>query len=84
MFIQLQFAIFFIIDGVNECPPDSRQGILTFLKCLQGFPRIRILITAQPTPDIIAAILSSSRKELEKRDNADNIDGYINLQLAVT
>ena len=74
-------TIFFVLDGINECPRNSCVGILTFLKLLQNCPRLHIFLTSQPTTDIIETIPASSRIDLHKSNNQDTIDTYIKTQL---
>lgn len=75
-------SIFFILDGLNECPLAYRKGMVAFVTCLQKMTGIRILITSQPTPDIVVAFTSCSRVELRKHYNQKNIESYINQELA--
>ena len=46
--------IYFIIDGINECPQTSVDGILTFLNLLQNVSSICMLITSQPHGGFVA------------------------------
>ena len=73
--------IFFVIDGVNECPELPRKGVLTFLKLLQTIPIVRILVTCQRTPDIVSALYGFETAELHHGNNAANIEAYIEEQL---
>jgi tetratricopeptide (TPR) repeat protein len=74
-------TIFFILDGINECPRDSCKEILTFVRLLQNCRRVHMLLTSQPTPDIITAMTASTRIELHEWNNQDNIDTYVKKQL---
>jgi len=77
-------TIFFIIDGINECPQNYLEGILTFLKLLQTIenPTICTLVTCQPTSVIVDALKHSVKRELHEGDNAENIKVYIENQFA--
>lgn len=73
--------IFFILDGINECPQSSQKGIVKFLKLLQNY-HLHILVTSQPTPDLIGTISPSARLELHEYNNRETIDSYIKARLA--
>jgi len=75
-------TVFFVIDGIEACPKDSIEGILTFLKCLQNVPGIHILVTCQRTPEIMSLFANNvTHLELQGTDNGDNIMQYVGLQL---
>jgi NACHT domain len=72
--------IFFIIDGINECPNNLLLGILHFVKLLRYSKAVRILITSQAAADIAAELQTSDNvdcKELTSEDNDCLITQFI-------
>jgi len=79
-------SLFFIIDGLNECPTNFLPDILKLLSLLQhlppnpGTPYVRVLLTCQPTDQILKGLQSSNRVNLHV-NNQDCIKNYIEHKL---
>ena len=61
--------VFFILDGINECSQESQKGTLKFLALLQTCHQLRILVTSQPTPDLVRTLPPSTKLELREFNN---------------
>ena len=74
-------AVYFLLDGINECPKTSLPGILTLLKYLQAVPSLHVLVTSQPTEDIVSELGDWPRIELQSKFPEKTIETYIKNQL---
>lgn len=75
--------VFFVVDGLNECPEPSLSEIIEFLKFLCNVsPFIRIIVICQKTAKLTAKLSDLSIvKELREEDNAGTIAEFVRHKL---
>lgn len=81
-------TICIIIDGLNECPKIYVADILKLLSLLQrthefsgrqtsAMPRVKVILSSQPTPEISRFMTSSKQVILQSQNNEQNIETYL-------
>lgn len=78
--------VFFVVDGINECPHRSLDTIIRFLNLLRhsNNMNIRIMLATQPTSEIASHLHDSIKCVLDRETNSDTIDLYIEHTLDYT
>lgn len=75
--------VYLVIDGIDECSPDDRKSILSFLSTLvreidQESPgKLRLIVISQNEPDIGRALVNATELQIGKQLNGDDIALYV-------
>ena len=80
-------ALFLVLDGIDDCGREDREGIMEFLEFLQKSPRVKFCISYRVSGDS-SALPDSDRlghhKTLVMTDENPDIDTYIQTELKLS
>ncbi|OQV01238.1 NACHT domain-containing protein [Cladophialophora immunda] len=79
---------YIVLDGLDECRPEERKSILSFLTSLvtridgRNPSKLRVLIVSQEEPDIRRWLSSAEEFPLKREDNSQDIRTFVQARIA--